>query len=78
MIIDTRAERTFMQEDVSKQPLPVAQRQLCGVTGHCVQLKGLVEAQVGFRSVENCLPEYVVNLKEPCLLGLDYLLQSKA
>ena len=79
MVVDTGAERTFVREDVvSMQHLPDARRRLCGVTGHCARLKGPVEAQVGVGSVEDRLPVYVADLEESCLLGLDYLLQSKA
>ncbi|MPD02213.1 hypothetical protein E2C01_097780 [Portunus trituberculatus] len=43
MIIDTGAESTFVRENgVSMEPLPDAQTRLCGVTGHCIRLKGPV------------------------------------
>ncbi|XP_042879162.1 UBA domain-containing protein Mud1-like [Penaeus japonicus] len=63
LTVDTGAEKTL---------------KLCGVTGHCVQLKGPVEARIGVGSAVQRLPVYVADLDEPCLLGLDYLTQSKA
>ena len=58
--------------------MPDAPQQLYGVTGHCVQLKGPVEARIGVGSVVERLPVYVADLDEPCLLGPDYLMQSEA
>ncbi|XP_063858824.1 uncharacterized protein LOC135099801 [Scylla paramamosain] len=46
--------------------------------GHCVQLKGQVDVRIGVGSAVEWLPEYVADLDEPCLLGFDYLTQSKA
>ncbi|KAK4309250.1 hypothetical protein Pmani_007956 [Petrolisthes manimaculis] len=63
---------------VVAQTLPVTQQQLCGVTGHCMPLKGPVEVCVRVGSVEEKLPVYVADMEEPCLLGLDYLTQSEA
>ena len=79
MVVDTGAERTFVHKDVvHAQHLPDSQRRLCGVTGHCVQMKGPVETRVSVGGEEERLPVYVADLQEPCLLGLDYLVQSKA
>ncbi|KAG0715491.1 hypothetical protein GWK47_011819 [Chionoecetes opilio] len=79
LVVDTGAERTFAREDVvdSKDP-SVAQQQLCGVTGHCVSLKGPVKARIGVGSVEEELPVFVAAMEEPCLLGMDYLSQCEA
>lgn len=40
-------------------------------------LKGPVEVCVKVGSVEEKLPVYVADMEEPCLLGLDYLMQSE-
>ncbi len=48
------------------------------MTGHCVQLKGPVDVHIGVGSAVERLPVYVADLDEPCLLGLEYLMQSKA
>ncbi|KAK3878810.1 hypothetical protein Pcinc_016620 [Petrolisthes cinctipes] len=79
LVADTGAERTFMRTDmVVAQTLPVTRQQLCGVTGHCMPLKGPVEVCVRVGSMEEKLPVYVADVEEPCLLGLDYLTQSEA
>ena len=79
LTVDTGAERTLVRPDVlAGVPLPDAPQRLCGVTGHCVQLKGSVKARIGVGSVVERLPVYVADLDEPCLLGLDYLMQSEA
>ena len=39
--------------------------------GHCVELKGPVEAHIGMSSAVERLPVYVTDLDEPVLLGLD-------
>ncbi len=46
--------------------------------GHCVQLKGPVDVCIGVGSAVEWLLVYVADLDEPCLLGLDYLTQTKA
>ncbi len=58
--------------------VPDVPQRLCGVTGHCVQLKGPMDVRIGVGSAVERLPVYVADLDEPCLLGLDYLTQSKA
>ncbi|XP_063845412.1 uncharacterized protein LOC135091900 [Scylla paramamosain] len=58
--------------------VPDAPQRLCGVTGHCVQLKGPADVRIGVGSAVERMPVYVADLDEPCLLGLDYLTQSKA
>ena len=55
-----------------------APQRLCGVIGHCVELKGPVEACICVGSAVERLPMYVADFDEPVLLGLDYLTQSKA
>ncbi len=54
----------------------MAAQQLCGVTGHCTTLRGPVEASIRVGPVEQELPVYVPDIDDPCLLGLDYLLES--
>ncbi|KAK8405423.1 hypothetical protein O3P69_001759 [Scylla paramamosain] len=71
--------RTYIvQEGVlaTQQPL-VAKQQLCGITAHCTQLKGPVEARIEVGGTEEHLPIYVAEVGEN-LLGLDYLQQSKS
>ena len=57
---------------------PLASQRLCGVTGHCAQLKDPVEVSIGIGSWEVALPVYVADIEEPCLLGLDFLTYSQA
>ena len=79
LTVDTGAEKTLVRPDMlATMRLPDAPQRLCGVTGHCVQLKGPVEARIGVGSTVQRLPVYVADLDEHCLLGLDYLTQSKA
>ncbi len=56
--------------------VPDAPQRLCGMTGHCVQLKGPVDVHIGVGSAVERLPVYVADLDEPCLMGLEYLMQS--
>ena len=44
--VDTGAEKTLVRSDMlAAKCLPDAQQRLCGVKGHCVELKGPVETQ---------------------------------
>ncbi|MPC27112.1 hypothetical protein E2C01_020272 [Portunus trituberculatus] len=61
------------KEVVVMQDLPVSDRQLCGVTDHCTTLRGPVMS-----TIMEKLPVFVADMKEPCLLGLDSLVQSAA
>ena len=78
LTVDSGAERTFVQGGVlaTGQP-PVAQQQLCGITGHCTQLRGPVHARIEVGGTEEHLPVYVADVGEN-LLGLDYLQRSRA
>lgn len=79
LTVDTGAEKTLVRPDMlTATSLPDASQRLCGVTGHCVPLKGPVEVRIGVGSAVERLPVYVAAIQEPCLLGLDYLTQSKA
>ncbi|KAK8381385.1 hypothetical protein O3P69_018454 [Scylla paramamosain] len=79
LTVDTGAGKTLMQPDMQAATrVPDAPQRLCGVTGHCVQLKGPVDVRIGVGSAVERMPVYVADLDEPCLLGLDYLTQSKA
>ncbi|XP_047481643.1 DNA damage-inducible protein 1-like [Penaeus chinensis] len=78
LTVDTGAEKTLVRPNMlATKRLPDAPQRLCGVTGHCVQLKGPVEARIGVGSTVQRLPVYVADMDEHCLLGLDYLTQSK-
>ncbi|XP_042856493.1 UBA domain-containing protein Mud1-like [Penaeus japonicus] len=78
LTVDTGAEKTLVRPDMlATTRLSDAPQRLCSVLGHCVQLKGPVEARIGVGSAVQRLPVYVADLDEPCLLGLDYLTQSK-
>ncbi|XP_063845343.1 uncharacterized protein LOC135091534 [Scylla paramamosain] len=79
LTVDTGAEKTLVWPDMlTATRVPDAPQRLCGVTGHCVQLKGSVDVRIGVGSAVERLPVYIADLDEPCLLGLDYLTQSKA
>jgi len=79
MIVDTGAEKTIMRPDVlNARDYHEEPRQLCGVTGHCTPLRGPVEARLGVGGSEEVLPVYVAEMEDPCLLGIDYLMQVGA
>ena len=79
LTVDTGAERTFIRTDVvAANNALLASPRLCGVTGHCVQLRGPVEVSIGISSWEVALPVYVADIEEPCLLGLDFLTYRQA
>ena len=79
LVVDTGAERTFVRADVLRtRNLPRSQQQLCGVTGHCVTLRGPVQVQITIGGAAEDLPVYVADMEEPCLLGMDFLARSEA
>ncbi|MPC46715.1 hypothetical protein E2C01_040441 [Portunus trituberculatus] len=77
-VVDTGAVKTVVGEEVvAVQDLPVSDRQLCGVTGHCTTLRGPVMSTITVGGVEKLLA-FVANMEEPCLVGLNSLVQSAA
>nr|XP_027213555.1 uncharacterized protein LOC113806594 [Penaeus vannamei] len=77
--VDTGAEKTIMRPDVlTARDYHEEPRQLCGVTGHCTPLRGPVEARFSVGGSEEVLPVYVAEMEDPCLLGIDYLMQVGA
>ncbi|MPC96803.1 hypothetical protein E2C01_092081 [Portunus trituberculatus] len=72
----TLVRRRLVGEVVAAQDLPVANRQLCGVTGHCMTLRGPVMSTITVGSIEENLPAFVADMEEPCLVGLGSLVQS--
>ena len=72
-------ERTFISVDVkAAQNISLAAQQLCGVTGHCMELRGPMEVNIGVGSKEEEMPVYVASIDDPCLFSLDYLKKSRA
>ncbi len=63
-------DRTIVRKDIVAARAP---QRMCGVTGHCAQLRGPVEERIGVDGKEVQPPVYVADLEDPCLLGLDYL-----
>ncbi|MPC64541.1 hypothetical protein E2C01_058659 [Portunus trituberculatus] len=79
MVVDTGGAKTIIREEVvTAQDLPVSDQQLCGVTGHCTTLRGPIMFTIMVSVVEEMLPVFVADMEEPCLLGLDFLVQSAA
>ena len=79
LVVDTGAAKTFVREEVvAAQNIPVSDRQLCGVTGHCTTLRGPVLSTITVGGVEEKLPVFVADMEKPCLLGLDFLVQNAA
>ncbi|KAK3893315.1 hypothetical protein Pcinc_002871 [Petrolisthes cinctipes] len=75
LVIDSASEQTFVRPDVlHHRYLPESSEQLCGVTGHCAELKGPLEVRIEVAGQEATLPVYVAEMEDQCLLGLDYLL----
>lgn len=48
------------------------------MTGHCLPLKGPVQASIGVESMKEELLVFIINIEDPCLLGMDYLTQCDA
>lgn len=79
LLVDSGADRTFARDDcVDAKGLSTAKQQLSAVTGHTAPLKGPVQASIGVGHTEEVLPVLVADIKEPCLLGVDYLTQTEA
>ncbi|MPC68411.1 hypothetical protein E2C01_062611 [Portunus trituberculatus] len=77
-LVDTGAAKTVVREEVvAVQDLPVADWQLCGVTGHCTTPRGPMMATITVGGMEK-LPAFVADMEELCLVGLDSLVQSAA
>lgn len=77
LTVDTGAKCTFVHTGVMVAPdPPPAMQQLCGVKGHCMQLKGSVQARIEVGRAVDKMHDFVANSDES-LLGLDYLQQSK-
>ncbi|KAK3889125.1 hypothetical protein Pcinc_006867 [Petrolisthes cinctipes] len=78
LVIDSASEQTFLRPDVlHHRYLPESSEQLCGVSGHCAELKGPLEARIEVTGQEATLPVYVAEMEDQCLLGLDYLLSME-
>ncbi|MPC56420.1 hypothetical protein E2C01_050381 [Portunus trituberculatus] len=78
-VVDTGAAKTVVGEEVvAVQDLPVSDWQLCGVTGHCTALRGPVMSTITVSGVEEKLPAFVADMEDPCLVGLNSLVQSAA
>ena len=60
-------------EVVAVQEPPELERQLCGVTGHCMTLPGPVMSTIAVGGVVEKLTVSVDDMEKPCLLGLDSL-----
>ncbi|MPC69639.1 hypothetical protein E2C01_063869 [Portunus trituberculatus] len=71
-------ERTFLHKEAIAAVADLGQpeQQLCGITGHCTLLKGLVLATIAVRGEDRTLIVYVADIEEK-LPGLDYLQESE-
>ncbi|MPC36367.1 hypothetical protein E2C01_029823 [Portunus trituberculatus] len=79
LVVNTGAAKTFVRKEVvAAQDVPVSNRQLCGVTGHWATLRSPVMSTITVGGVEEKLPVFVADMEEPCLLGLDLLVQIAA
>ncbi|MPC17080.1 hypothetical protein E2C01_009925 [Portunus trituberculatus] len=77
-VVDTGAAKTVVGEEVVAVQDPVSDRQLCGMIGHCTTPRGPVMSTITVGGVEEKLPVFVADMEEPCLVGLDSLVQSAA
>ena len=66
-----------VREEVAAQEPPELERQLCGVTGHCMTLPGPVMCTIAVGGVVE-LTVSVDDMEEPCLMGVDSLFQNAA
>ncbi|MPC87815.1 hypothetical protein E2C01_082691 [Portunus trituberculatus] len=79
LVVDTGVERTFVRANVVRaRHIPRAEQQLCGVTGHCVMLRGPVTMEIVIGEVVEQPPVYVADMEELCLLGVDFLVHCGA
>ncbi|MPC70654.1 hypothetical protein E2C01_064909 [Portunus trituberculatus] len=66
LVVDTGAERLFVRADVVRaRHILRTEQQLCGVTGHCVTLRGPVTVEIAIGEVVEQLPVYVADMEEP-------------
>uniref|UniRef100_A0A0L8FGH2 Aspartic peptidase DDI1-type domain-containing protein n=1 Tax=Octopus bimaculoides TaxID=37653 RepID=A0A0L8FGH2_OCTBM len=74
LVIDMASGQTFVSSNVLQDlDLPESSQQLCGVTGHCTELRGPVNVRIDVAGLEVVLPVYMVEMEDSCILGLDYL-----
>ena len=74
MTVDTGAERTIVHPEMIRgRELGDNSRKLCGITGHCVPLRGPVNVTIGLKGQQVIWPVYVSEVQDDCLLGLDLL-----
>ncbi|MPC77953.1 hypothetical protein E2C01_072423 [Portunus trituberculatus] len=74
IVVDNGAEKTILRSGVIPvEGLPEAPQLLCGVTGHCAPLRGPVKVRLNVGGSEEALTVCVSEMKDPFLLGLDYL-----
>ncbi|MPC45833.1 hypothetical protein E2C01_039539 [Portunus trituberculatus] len=77
-VVDTGTAKTVVGEEVvAMQDFPVADRQLCGVTGNCTMPRCPVMSMITVGGIEK-LQAFVADMEEPCLVRLDSLVQSAA
>ena len=57
-----------VREEVAAQEPPELERQLCGMTGHCMTLPGPVMCTIAVGGVVE-LTVSVDDMEEPCLMG---------
>ncbi|MPC53657.1 hypothetical protein E2C01_047555 [Portunus trituberculatus] len=71
VVVDIGAERTFVREGVLlERGVKRVREQLCRVT---VPVKGPVWVRLAVGKVTECLPIFVAEMKDECLLDLYYL-----
>ncbi|MPC55104.1 hypothetical protein E2C01_049038 [Portunus trituberculatus] len=78
LLVDTGVERMFARSDyVDATGLQIAEQQLYCVAGHCLLLKGPLQASISVENMEEKLPLFVTDTEEPHLFGMDYLMQCE-
>ena len=66
-----------MEDERRQDGRDEVERQLCGVTGHCMTLPGPVMCTIAVGGVVE-LTVSVDDMEEPCLMGVDSLFQNAA
>lgn len=76
--IDTGSERTLMRHDVVEhQQLIRNTHRLREVTGHQAEVKGPMDVKLQLSEEEDTFPVYVGDMKDVCILGMDYLISHQ-
>lgn len=74
IVIDTGAEKTFVNKNVVEIESSTPNKWMCGATGDCVPVRGPQKIELGIGGTNYDLNVYVAEeMEDSCLLGMDLL-----